>query len=40
VRGSGDHALKADWSLFDPIIKLKSDCLKSKIFVCKLNMTR
>jgi hypothetical protein len=25
--------------LFDPIMKLKADCLESKIFACKLNMT-
>jgi hypothetical protein len=32
--------LKADRSLSDPIVKLKADCLESKIFACKLNMTR
>jgi hypothetical protein len=32
--------LKADRSLFDLIMKLKADCLKSKILACKLNMTR
>jgi hypothetical protein len=26
LRGSVDHTLKADRSLIDPIIKLKSDC--------------
>jgi hypothetical protein len=26
LRGSGDRALKADWSLTDPIVKLKADC--------------
>jgi hypothetical protein len=26
LRGSGDHALKADRSLIDSIIKLKADC--------------
>jgi hypothetical protein len=26
LRGFGDHALKADWSLIDPIMKLKADC--------------
>jgi hypothetical protein len=38
LRGSEDHALKADQSLSDPIIKLKAHCLESKIFACKLNM--
>jgi hypothetical protein len=28
LRGSGDHALKADRSLTDPIMKLKADCLE------------
>jgi hypothetical protein len=28
LQGSGDHALKADRSLIDPIIKLKADCPK------------
>jgi hypothetical protein len=40
LRGSGDRVLKADRSLFDPIMKLKADCLEAKIFACKLNMTR
>jgi hypothetical protein len=26
LRGSKDHTLKADWSLIDPIMKLKADC--------------
>jgi hypothetical protein len=39
LRGSGDRALKADRLLFDLIMKLKADCLESKIFVCKFNMT-
>jgi hypothetical protein len=40
LRGFGDHSLKADRSLFDPIKKLKADRLESKIFAYKLNMTR
>jgi hypothetical protein len=28
LRDPGNHALKADWSLFDPIMKLKMDCPK------------
>jgi hypothetical protein len=28
LRGSEDRALKADWSLIDPIMKLKADCPK------------
>jgi hypothetical protein len=40
LRGFGDHALKADRTLFDLIMKLKVDCLESKIFAYMLNMTR
>jgi hypothetical protein len=40
LRGSGDRTLKADRLLFDLIMKLKADCIESKIFECKLNMTR
>jgi hypothetical protein len=40
LRGFGDRALKADRLLFDPIMKLKTDCLESKKFTCKLNITR
>jgi hypothetical protein len=28
LHSSGDRALKADWSLIDPIMKLKVDCPK------------
>jgi hypothetical protein len=28
LHGFRDHALKAGWSLIDPIIKLKADCPK------------
>jgi hypothetical protein len=40
LHGSRNHALKAGRSLFDPIMKLKMDCMESKIFTSKLNMTR
>jgi hypothetical protein len=40
LHGSGDRILKADRSLFDPIINLKVDCLEFKIGACKFNMTR
>jgi hypothetical protein len=40
LRNSDDRALKADRLLSDPIMKLKVDCLESKIFAYKLNITR